>query len=223
MESKSAGWVTYPELLLIASACFSPREKRFQRLSLWIAGFLFITTMLIVQRVAPWPRVWLFLLPLFSIWVAGGFINFCKWVGAVLKREILITTAAAWLIVATILAGSSLRTYLQISQKSGRLGETEEVAIFLKDYLRPGDVVVVTSPDAIVLRYYLLLHGSSVEYTELRGDKSFNRAIVVVNPAYGQSLESVLEKRSFLDDVNPNNEEIIYQSGRFIVYQLQNP
>lgn len=215
-------WLTYPELLFLCLSLLLPKEKRFQRLSFWIAGFLFITAMLIVQRVAPWPRVWLFLLPLVTIWVAGGVLNMSNLIGSVLKWEKMIPMITSWLIVSLILAGSSLRSYIQFTQKSGTMGETEEIAIFLKDYLRADDVVVVTSPDAIVLRYYLLLHGISGQYTELRDDKSFNRVIVVVNPLYGQTLESVLEKRSFLDDVNPHNSQIIYQSSRFILYQLQN-
>jgi len=215
-------WISYPELLLLSFSFFFPKEKRIQRLSFWVAGFLFITAMLIVQRVAPWPRVWLFLLPLFAIWVAGGVINLSHFAGSVLKQEKLMQNVTTGLIVLMVLAGSSLRSYIQFSLKSGKVGETEGVAIFLEDYLRPGDVIVVTSPDAIVLKYYLLIHGISGEFSELRDDKPFDRAIVVVNTSYGQTMESVLERRSFLDDVNPQNKEIIYQSSRFILSHLQN-
>lgn len=216
-------WITYPEVVFLCLTFFYPGEKRFPRVSFWISGFIFISGILIIQRVAPWPRVWLFLLPLFVIWVTGGLIHLSYFVASMMQLEMKLPLITSWLIVGLILTGSSHRSFVQFTQKSDKKGETEEVAIFLKDYLKPDDLVVVTSPDAVVLRYYLLIHGVSKDYTEREADKPFDRAIVVVNTAFGQSMESVLERRSFLDELNPQNQEIIYRSSRFTLYPLQNP
>jgi hypothetical protein len=80
---------------------------------------------------------------------------------------------------------------------------------------------VVTSPDTIVLKYYLRRLGISKEATELTKGKDFQRAIVVVNRGYGQSLDYVLERRSFLDDVDLSTAEELFGSDRFILYQLE--
>jgi hypothetical protein len=42
-----------------------------------------------------------------------------------------------------------------------------------------------------------------------------------VNRGYGQTLAYVLEKRSFLDDVDLNSAEEIYNSNRFSLYELE--
>ena len=62
--------------------------------------------------------------------------------------------------------------------------------------------------------------GISKEASELTKGKDFQRAIVVVNRGYGQTLDFVLEKRSFLDDVDLSSAEEIFNSNRFTVYQL---
>ena len=118
------------------------------------------------------------------------------------------------------LLASFLSSYTQYSQKLHARSEIEKVALYLSDYLQPEDVVVVTSPDTIVLKYYLRRYGISQEATELTKDKPFDHAIVVVNKAYGQDIAYVLDRRSFLDDVNLNSMKEIYSSKRFSIYQL---
>jgi hypothetical protein len=92
----------------------------------------------------------------------------------------------------------------------------------LQGNLNEGDVVVVTSPDTVVLKYYLMRNNLSREFTDLIKGKEYSRSIVVVNQAHEQSLEYVLEKRFFLDDVQLASAEEIYRSRRFILYQVWN-
>ena len=124
------------------------------------------------------------------------------------------------LIVTPLLAGL-IRTYPQYAEKLHSQGEVEQVADFLRDYLREGDVVVVTSPDTVVLKYYLRRNKLAYEFTDLVKGKKVTRSIVVVNQAHNQTLEYVLERRSFLDDVQLASAEEIYRSRRFILYQLK--
>ncbi len=105
-------------------------------------------------------------------------------------------------LIAVPLISSLMRNYTQYDQKLHSQGEVELLADYLQDYLQPNDVVVVTSPDTVVLKYYLRRNGLAKEFTELEKGKLFERAIVVVNQAQGQTLEYVLERRQFLDDVN---------------------
>ncbi len=124
--------------------------------------------------------------------------------------------------VVIILIAGFVRTYPQYSEKIFSKGEVEQVSDFLFEYLQEGDVVVVTSPDTVVLKYYLMRNNIDNEYTELTKGKEITRSIVVVNQAQGQTLEYVLERRSFLDDVRVDSAEEIYQSRRFILYQVSN-
>jgi hypothetical protein len=199
---------------------FVPKLPRNKRIPLIIAGVLWIGTALLVQRVAPWPRVWLFLLPFFVVWVSAGLMGLFELIILrVQKGEFLIAALVGIFIAGPLILGL-MRNYQQFDQKLHSKGSVEEIADFLGADLQSGDVVVVTSPDTIVLKYYLRRLGVLSEVTELVKGKSFKRAIVVVNQGYGQNLEYVLERRSFLDDVDPNSAEEIYHTNRYTLYQL---
>lgn len=211
-------WVA---LIGLVASFFVPNLPKNRRVPLILSGFLWITSALVVQRVAPWPRIWLFLLPFFVIWITAGFAGLLKLLITKLPRsrsaEIILLT----ILIATPLVAGVVRTYPQFTEKLYAKGEVEQVADFLKSYLRQNDVVVVTSPDTVVLKYYLLRNNVSKEVTELRKGKEVARTIVVVNIAQGQTMEYVLERRSFLDDVQVTSAEEIYNSRRFELYQLE--
>lgn len=214
------GWVAIIALIGLVASFFVPRLPQNKRVPLLLAGVLWIGTALLVQRVAPWPRVWLFLLPLFIIWISAGLIGL---IGLLLDRiprgNYLILGLVSVFILLPLIAGF-MRSYSQYSQKLHSQGEVERVAIYLQEILQPEDVVVVTSPDTIVLKYYLNRYGLSQEATELTKDKQFKHAIVVVNQAYGQSMDYVLERRSFSDDVSSDTAQEIYKTSRFVLYRL---
>ena len=204
---------------LIASL-FVPKLPKDRRMPLIMAGIIWIGTALLVQRVAPWPRIWLFLLPFFVIWISAGIIGLFELVFRRIPRGDSLMVVLIGLLIAVPLISGLMRNYTQFDQKLHSQGEVELLADYLQDYLQPNDVVVVTSPDTVVLKYYLRRNGLAKEFTELEKGKYFERAIVVVNQAQGQTLEYVLERRQFLDDVNIASVDEIFRSRRFTLYQL---
>ena len=214
------GWISIIAIIGLVASLFVPGLPKKRRVPLIVAGILWIGTVLVIQRVAPWPRIWLFLLPLIVIWISAGIVGLIEFILTRVPHRDYLTIGVIGVLVILPLLASFLRSYTQYSQKLHARGELEKVAMYLSDYLEPEDVVVVTSPDTIVLKYYLRRYGISQEATELTKDKPFNHAIVVVNKAYEQNLEYVLDRRSFLDDINLESVEEIYNSKRFAIYQL---
>lgn len=214
------GLISLLALLGLVVSFFYPKVLQNRRVPLILAGLLWIGTALIIQRVAPWPRIWLFLLPLFIIWISAGLVGLIDLIFKRLPNLSLIKGGTIALLILFPLIAGFARSYTQFSQKLGARGEPEEMAYFLKEYLNPKDVVVVTSPDTIVLKYYLRRNGLSDEFTELRKDKSFDHALVVVNKALGQTLGYVLERRSFSDDVIIESSDEIYSTKRFSIFKL---
>ncbi len=204
---------------LIASL-FVPKLPKDRRMPLIMAGIIWIGTALLIQRVAPWPRIWLFLLPFFVIWISAGIIGLFELVFRRIPRSDSLMVGLIGFFIAVPLISGLMRNYTQYDQKLHSQGEVELLADYLQDYLQPNDVVVVTSPDSVVLKYYLRRNGLAKEFTELKKGKLFERAIVVVNQTQGQTLEYVLERRQFLDDVNIASGDEIFRSKRFILYQL---
>ncbi|GAG85472.1 unnamed protein product, partial [marine sediment metagenome] len=94
-----------------------------------------------------------------------------------------MTTIISLLIIAPLAAGL-IRTYPQYSEKLKSQGEVEQVADFLQDHLQEGDVVVVTSPDTVVLKYYMRRNNLANDFTDLVKGKQVSRSIVVVNQAH---------------------------------------
>jgi uncharacterized membrane protein len=213
--------LTWVALIGLVASFFVPKLPKNRRVPLIISGFLWIATALVLQRVAPWPRIWLFLLPFFVIWIAAGVAGLLNLLFIRSPHSQSVQTPLiVILIIAPMLAGV-MRTYPQFTEKLHAKGEVEQVADFLKGYLQPDDVVVVTSPDTVVLKYYLMRNDVEKEVTELRKGKEVSRSIVVVNTAHGQTIEYVLDRRSFLDDVRIASAEEIYRSRRFELFLLE--
>ena len=213
-------WISIIALIGLTASLFVPRPPQKRRITLILAAVLWIGTALIIQRVAPWPRIWLFLLPLIVIWVSAGILGLIELLFLRIPQGNYLLMGVISVMVLLPLGAGFLRSYTQYSQKLHAQGELEKVAMYLSDYLQPEDVVVVTSPDTIVLKYYLRRFGISQDATDLAKDKPFDHAIVVVNKAYRQTIDYVLDRRSFLDDVNLESVEEIYNSKRFSIYQL---
>ena len=213
--------ISYIAIIGLAASFFVPKLPKNRRVPLILAGTIWIGTALLIQRVAPWPRIWLFLLPFFVIWISAGIIGLFETILQKSSYSEYLILALVGVFIALPLILGLVRNYPQYDQKLHSKGVVEEVADFLEQDLDPKDVVVVTSPDTIVLKYYLSRLDIPKEATELSKGKDFQRAIVVVNRGYGQTLDYVLERRSFRDDVDLATAEEIYKSNRFTLYQLK--
>jgi hypothetical protein len=196
------------------------------RLPLALPILLWCGFLIAVQQVAPWPRIWLFLLPLFLIWAAAGLV------GLVGKIQALKTAsrnrAAGWAAVLGALVVAGLITFqilqLQtpnISRETGAYGDTLPAAEFLKSYLKPGDVVIVTLPSNYPLKYYFVLNGISDDYYYHRKmGGSFQHAIVVVNQLFGQNLADVIQQASVQDYLDPAAGKLIQDYKGVLLYEF---
>jgi hypothetical protein len=66
--------------------------------------------------------------------------------------------------------------------------------------LQPGDLVVVASPNDAVFWYYARREKIPADLYFGSRDREYNRAVIIVNPNYEQTLESVLQERGPLQN-----------------------
>jgi 4-amino-4-deoxy-L-arabinose transferase-like glycosyltransferase len=201
------------------SILISVKSSR-QRLLLMISSIFAIGIILLIQRVAPWPRVWLFLFPLVVMWITAGFLGFLHLVVRKLASgEQLLRVISGVCIVLPLLV-SGIRSFNYFDSKFTSPGGIEKAAIYLSGTLNPGDVVVVTSPDSVILDYYLKRYGIDPAYVVLSEHHQFREAFVLVNTRYGQNLEYVLKERSFSEYVNPSAAELVFSANWIEIYAI---
>jgi hypothetical protein len=182
--------------------------------------------MLAIQQVAPLAKVWLFLLPFTLIWTAAGIIGLSyflskgrhiqfrrRWEIAFLLLTICITILLSW---STLNIPS-----VQRARDTSSPGEMEEAAIFLKDYLQPGDAVLSVVPVNFPLRAYLLQYDISDDYLyKKRESVDFKRVFIVVNGASDQTLEGVAMRGKMTVDFDLPSANAIHQYRTTTIYEV---
>jgi hypothetical protein len=204
----------------LAAALVFGRGKTRHRVPIGLAALLWIAPLLVVQRVAPWPRVWLFLLPLFVMWAAAGWAWLMDWVGERHPRARPATGFAVALLVVLPLGWAIVRDSRNYLAGRGERGYDEQAALFLEGALRPDDVLLLTAPDAIVIRYYLERQGVAWDYAEGIKQKDFHRALAVVNTRNDQTVEWIVEGKSLLERVDLGTAQVVFRAGPLEVYAV---
>ena len=110
--------------------------------------------MLVIQRVAPYPRVWLFLLPLYAICAEAGWVALLR-----LKR----TWASALALVLALLMSINLPIHASINyfDEAGAEDNAEDVAIYVKGLASAGQGTIQVLPPSPTLQFYFRKYGLS--------------------------------------------------------------
>jgi hypothetical protein len=189
-----------------------------QRVPLQLAALAWLAVELPLQRPYPWIKIWSFLFPLFLMWGTAGLLALVKGIRLkALKNTSLagILTGAVLVVVVSASLTSAMYTYRGVNAP----GEIENTTLFLKSQLQPGDIVVVADPDDAPLWYYFELHQVPPGYVIDIQKEPFQRAFVLVNPAYRQTLKSVINERGPSSKrLDMNSAEEVYRSGNTITY-----
>ncbi|MGH3134079.1 MAG: glycosyltransferase family 39 protein, partial [Gaiellaceae bacterium] len=197
---------------LLGSLVLTPRFSRFPVPPL-PAIVAWALPLLVVQRVVPFTRVWLFLVPL-ALAATAGFYGWLlesrrpgRVVGAVVAG--LVVLGAAGLVH----SADSVRE----SRETGALLDGEAVASYLAAAVEPTDRILATGSDTI-LEYYLEREGidaSPLLYTQERRARTF----VVVNVLGGQTIDNLLLLLDGTSGLGPPRLLRRYPSARVYVVE----
>lgn len=180
-----------------------------------------ITALIVAQRVVPFPRVWLFLLPLYIIVSSAGVAYL---LGAIVTdgrrhwRGSLLPTAGV-LVMTSWLCVDVMRTRsVYYSAETGTLRDAEPIARRLARDLKPGDKVLSISPSDAPLEYYFNRLHVSPQYWNV-GEGPVGRLFVVVNETEHQTLKQVLEG-AVAAGVDPGVDLIVMQYDTATIHQI---
>jgi hypothetical protein len=171
---------------------------RWKKLAFPFILVLFSAAVVLLRRVVPFDRMWLFAVPIFLIWAAAGLVFiFDHTLGAWLKRWPTARVALQIGLLVLLCAPLIVTGAAYHHKRDATQAYAQEIVHELQGELTPEDVVVTTFPDDAPIRYYFDLYdvGSGDVFSYQTGE--FQRAIVLVNEPRGQTIESVLKKQNF--------------------------
>lgn len=147
-----------------------------------LSAALWLVPVVLFQRTTPPIRIWLFLLPLYAVTACAGLSVFF----VSLERRFGKNAAAAAAGVAVLLSlwtGYHVITEKTVIHAAGTVEDAEEITLFLKDYLRPGDKVMALGGAISLIQYYSMLHDVPLEHFSLE-DEFGDRVLVLLNESW---------------------------------------
>lgn len=156
-----------------------------------------VMVMLLVgfQRVLPFPRVWLFLVPLAATLSAAGCVQLIRLLPGDSRRRLaftaLIGLVSIWPLT-EIVSNHSVTASLE----TGTLPEAEQIIQDLRGILRQGEPVVTVSPSSAPLIYYARRAQLELQHFDRPGTPGTRSDcfVLVVNRRHPESSDGILRQ-----------------------------
>jgi 4-amino-4-deoxy-L-arabinose transferase-like glycosyltransferase len=187
---------------------------------LWAAAVVWCAVALVLHRVVPFERVWLFLLPVYFLAASAGISLLFS---AVQSRSF---QTARWMLVGAV-AVVSIWPWIVAPQVNsersildrGVFPDAEGVALALKAEMRPGDSVAAVCPANYPLMYYFRRNDVNFRYL-MDTQLPTNRLFVVVDKSASQTPESVIASIEGLRTAPHKSAEVMAQFPNATVYRI---
>ncbi|MBI5056257.1 MAG: glycosyltransferase family 39 protein [Nitrospirae bacterium] len=183
-----------------------------------IASVLWLIPVLLIQRVIPFTRVWLFLLPLYLGLASSGIYYFlARFIEPKYRniRSVVLSILSIILVLSLGLSEVQARKEAYYERK-GTLKDPDYTAIFLKNNIVPGDrVLFIGDWLDFNFDYYFALH----KLPAMPDPKSARRLFVYVNHKAKDTVEVVLNSEG-LSVVNYSTPKILLHDKYATIYEL---
>lgn len=206
---------------------FFYRKISNQKLPLQILLVLAIVTLLVLQRVTPTPRIWLYLEVFYLMFVAAGLV----WLVELLIRtsqlaQPQMTERVLSLAILAIFIGIFANALIARQQNPVEIDRDrspeEYAANYLAGHLQPEDTLVATGPVDIETAYYLSLHGISFDRFYKRDHPvEIQNALVLIreNSKY-QTPESVVDFFKLNQQLDLTAAELVFEYANVQIYSV---
>lgn len=205
---------------LLLSIVLHARIARY-RIHLLVPTVLWLGFTLVIQKVAPLPRIWLFLLPLFQIFSAAGLIG---GLDAIFKQR--PDRQKNWIYAASILLLGAVLTLATVysnpanqDELAGPVREAGQITGQVLAARQPGELVAANSPIQAPLRFYLLKAGASEDlfYNE-HDPQPFDQLLVVLER--GKNLDQELARLKLNELIDLDQRVTVAETGGLIAYRM---
>ena len=146
------------------------------RVPILIAVVFWCIPVVFIKRAVPYERVWLFLLPLYFIFASAGISYPVK----LLEQKFRYRFSLIPLVSIILCIFLTMIVYYSYPTYPMDLRDGEQIALFLKGYLKPHDTVLAIEPSDAPLEYYFIKYNIPLNYLNASIGPS-NRVVLVIN------------------------------------------
>ena len=198
-----------------------PEKEQPFRLHLILPVIIAIGLMLLIQRVVPLARVWMFLLDFYLVTSAIGFAWLFLFLTERYHKPVLSHQAAAGLIILLTLSGLVL--WAQDPKNSQvELGFDYSAARYLTGHLVQDDHIFAVAPASMRVAYYLKQMGIPLDryYDRDRPEDVRSGYIVVIEKSKYGTPQSILEFLHLSSQLGDNPLELVFKEKRMELYRV---
>ncbi|MGE5643283.1 MAG: glycosyltransferase family 39 protein [Byssovorax cruenta] len=200
---------------------FFYRRVSKQRLPLQLVIVIAIIILLVLQRVAPFPRVWLFLEIFYMLFAGAGLVWLLEmFAGRVLATDKIIPAVILLLVLAVFTSKYSYTRQMSIRASSDF--PEQHAAEYLTSHLKNGDRIFAIAPVDMQTAYYLYMNGVpyDVFYRKDHPTKAEHALIVLRKNTQYNTAERVLEFFKLTSDFNLQSSALVYQYGPLNIFSV---
>jgi hypothetical protein len=201
------------------------RKVSNQKLPLQVFLALAVAVLLVLQRVSPLPRIWIFLEAFYLMFAAAGLI----WLVGLLLRKVtglgladrVFSFAIPLVFIAAFANMLIARAQNPVFRDRDLLPEAY-AAGYIAEHLRPEDTIVATGPVDIQTAYYLSLHGIPFDRFYKRDHPvEIQNALVMLreNSKY-KTPESVVKFFRLDQNLDLSAAELVFEYASVQIYSI---
>ncbi|MGE5776518.1 MAG: hypothetical protein ACM33V_09870, partial [Chloroflexota bacterium] len=200
------------------------RKTSNQKLPMQVFLVLALAILLILQRVTPTPRIWLYLDVFYLMFVAAGWVWLIDWLARRWIEPSLAERSLSFAILLVFLAAftAMLISHRQIMAGLDTHSPEEYAAQYLAEHIQPEDTLVATGPVDIETAYYLSLRGVSFDrfYKRDHPVQIQNALVLVRKKTKYETPESVIKFFKLDQTLNIEKAELVFEYANVQVYSV---
>ena len=210
---------------LISVLFYRKVSRQKLRLPLQVFLALAVAVLLVLQRVSPLPRIWIYLEAFYLMFAAAGLVwlldlSLRKIAGHILTGRIL-SLAIPLVFVAASANMLIARAQNPVYRDLDLLPEAY-AADYIAGHLRPEDTIVATGPVDIQTAYYLSLHGISFDrfYKRDHPVRIQNALVMLRDNSRYKTPESVVEFFKLDGALDLSAAELVFEYASVQIYSI---
>lgn len=201
------------------------RKVSNQKLPLQFFLAFAVVVLLLLQRVSPLPRIWIYLEAFYLMFAAAGGVWLVHWLLDKTVKPGLTERALSFAIplvfVAAFINMLIARAQNPVYWDQDLLPEAY-AADYIADHLQPADTIVATGPVDIQTAYYLSLHGVSFDrfYKRDHPVEIQNALVMLRENSKHKTPESVVNFFKLDDALNLSAAELVFEYANVQIYSI---